>query len=176
MLDPCPSTCQVREEAGRCLFMAAQAAWQLPWADGATARVPAVVSESSSDSPLVTAAMRPLLASLHQRYTTTAKHAEAEAPERKAILHEIEGVLYFFVHAVRVGQGRCCVSLLAEALPLLLAAKDDIDKEFIAVCIYMCIDMCIDVCGREGHRQGVYCCKPPCMAQRGATRPGATAP
>ena len=52
---------------------------------------------------------------------------------RKTLKDEIEGVLYYFIHASRVGHSSSTAPYAAEALPLLLAVHEDGDREFAQV-------------------------------------------
>jgi hypothetical protein len=61
------------------------------------------------------------------------RKTDAEDAGRKAVLREIETLLYLFSHAARVGQIRCLESTLKSMLPLVLMAEEETNKEFLAL-------------------------------------------
>jgi hypothetical protein len=60
-------------------------------------------------------------------------------PERKALNSSIEGVLYFVVHASRLGWASSVAEIMPSALRLMLAVQEDSDKDLAQVPLFACV-------------------------------------
>jgi hypothetical protein len=58
----------------------------------------------------------------------------AGTPERKTLNGGVEGVLYYFVHAMRLGWSSSVSEMMPQALRLMFAVQEDGDKELSQVC------------------------------------------
>ena len=109
----------VREEAGRGLVLIARA---LHPRESSTGGAP---PDTAAE---ISAWLLPLLAQLQVEYS--AAPLDAGTPGGLELKGKIEGVLYFFIHALRLGHARAVGSVLPAALPLMLTTQDASDREF----------------------------------------------
>mmetsp|Transcript_51328 Transcript_51328/g.104443 ORF Transcript_51328/g.104443 Transcript_51328/m.104443 type:complete len:1824 (-) Transcript_51328:572-6043(-) len=124
------SSKSVREEAGRGLVLVARATLPTP-RDANGIPTPLSVSPDIAAPSLMADWLPALATQLLTAYTTNPP--EVGSPAAVALKNHIEGVLYFFIHASRLGQASSTSAFLRSVVPLMLAVQEDADREFAHV-------------------------------------------
>lgn len=125
----CGESKSVREEAARCLAILSRAT-QPSIPRGPVRPLPP--TEVPASSVLSSAFLREEAASLLTAYTAGDAPA-AGTSENKKLLARVEGVVYFYIHASRLGWGSSVVETAEGALLLMLALQEDSDRELAQV-------------------------------------------
>jgi proteasome activator subunit 4 len=125
----CGESKSVREEAARCLAILSRAT-QPSIPRGPVRPLPP--TEVHASSTLSSAWLKDEAASLLASYTADSAPATG-TPENKALMSRIEGVVYYYIHATRLGFGTSVVETSVGALLLMLAIQEDSDRELAQV-------------------------------------------